>query len=98
MCSSDLGEIHGDQPQRGMTRRHLGHQLAEAREAGRDGIDLTTVPSNLRARRLYGSRGFRAAGEVDKIAGDGRVVRELRLVLSFRPGAAPGSRAFSPPR
>ena len=83
---------------RGLGGALLDLLVVEARAAGRDGIDLTTVPSNLRARRLYESRGFRAAGEVDNVAGDGRVVRELRLVLAFRPGAAPGSRAFSPPR
>jgi ribosomal protein S18 acetylase RimI-like enzyme len=60
-------------------------------------VELTTVPANLRAHRLYESRGFREIGEVDNIAGDGRVVRELRMLLPLRDGARPPERTFAPP-
>lgn len=82
---------------RGLGGALLDRLVAAARAAHRDGIELTTVPHNLRARGLYESRGFQVTGEVDNVAGDGRVVRELRLLLTFRSGARPPERRFAPP-
>jgi ribosomal protein S18 acetylase RimI-like enzyme len=58
---------------------------------------LTTVITNARAFRLYERAGFVLVGEVDNIAGDGRVVRERRMFLPLRPGARPPPREFKPP-
>lgn len=71
--------------------------IAEARAAGRAGLELTTVTTNARAFRLYGRVGFKLVGEVDNVAGDGRVVREYRMFLPLRPGAEPPVREFKPP-
>lgn len=83
---------------RGLGGALLDLLIDEARTAACDGLELTTVPANIRARRLYESRGFHVTGEVDNVAGDGRVVRELRMVLALRDGARPPERAFAPPR
>lgn len=82
---------------RGLGGALLDRLTGAARAAGRHGIELTTVPGNRRARALYASRGFREAGEVDNVAGDGRVVREVRMFLPLRPGAGPAERTFAPP-
>jgi hypothetical protein len=41
--------------------------------------------------------GFELVGEVDNVAGDGRVVREYRMFLALQPGARPPAREFKPP-
>jgi ribosomal protein S18 acetylase RimI-like enzyme len=71
--------------------------MSDARTAGRDAIELTTVPTNERALRLYHRVGFEEAGETDNIAGDGRIVRERRMFLALKPGACPRERSFKPP-
>lgn len=82
---------------RGLGSRLLDLLINEARAADREGIELTTVPANISARHLYESRGFRVAGEVDNVAGDGRIVRELRMFLPLHDGARPPERTFAPP-
>lgn len=82
---------------RGLGGALLDLLIKEAQASGCDGLELTTLPTNLRARRLYESRGFRVTGEVNNVAGDGRVVRELRMLLPLRDGARPPDRAFAPP-
>lgn len=82
---------------RGLGGALLDRLVAAAVVAARDGIELTTVPHNTRARSLYESRGFRVAGEVDNIAGDGRMVRELRMCLALRAGGRSPKRRFAPP-
>ena len=71
--------------------------VEEARRAARDGVELTTVTTNARAFRLYTRVGFALIGEVDNVAGDGRVVREYRMFLPLRPDAQPPGREFKPP-
>jgi ribosomal protein S18 acetylase RimI-like enzyme len=81
----------------GLGEAMLRHLIDDARAAGRDAIELTTVPSNVRAFRLYRRVGFAPIGDVDNVAGDGRVVREHRMFLALKPGARPGEREFKPP-
>ena len=71
--------------------------IEEARAAGRDAIELTTVLTNEHALHVYRRAGFAEVGETDNIAGDGRVVRERRMFLPLKPDARPGERAFQPP-
>jgi ribosomal protein S18 acetylase RimI-like enzyme len=71
--------------------------IREAETAGRAGLELTTVTGNARALHLYRKVGFDLAGEVDNVAGDGRVVREHRMFLALRSGARPPDRKFRPP-
>lgn len=75
----------------------LRRLIDDARASGRMAVELTTVPNNVRAFRLYRRVGFEPLGEVENIAGDGRVVRELRMFLPLRPGAQPPVRQFGPP-
>ena len=71
--------------------------IADAQAAGRDGIELTTVPENVRAFRLYERVGFRHVGDVENVAGDGRMVRERRMFLGLKPSVQPARREFKPP-
>jgi ribosomal protein S18 acetylase RimI-like enzyme len=71
--------------------------IEDARAANRDAIELTTVLTNERAFRLYRRMGFEEIGEVDNVAGDGRIVRERRMFLALKPGVRPSERAFKPP-
>ncbi len=71
--------------------------IDDARAGGRAGVELTTVRTNHRAFRLYQQMGFNLVGEVDNVAGDGRVVREYRMFLPLRTGAEPPAREFRPP-
>jgi ribosomal protein S18 acetylase RimI-like enzyme len=63
--------------------------IDEARLKGREGIELTTVLTNVRALQLYRRVGFEEIGEVDNVAGDGRIVRERRMFMALKPGARP---------
>jgi RimJ/RimL family protein N-acetyltransferase len=71
--------------------------IDEARSAGCDAIELTTVLKNELAFRLYRRIGFELLGEVDNVAGDGRTVRERRMLLALKPGVRPAARSFKPP-
>lgn len=81
----------------GLGGRMLARLIDDAREAGRLGIELTTVPGNQRAFQLYRRAGFVHLGDVDNVAGDGRIVREHRMFLPLQPGAQPPERHFGPP-
>ncbi len=81
----------------GLGEPMLRRLINDARAAGRAGVELTTVTTNDRAFRLYRRAGFELLGEVDNVAGDGRVVREHRMFRSLRPGARPPAREFKPP-
>lgn len=82
--------------------RKLGPQMMQiliddARAADRDGIELTTVVDNERAFSLYQSMGFKYLGDVDNVAGDGRVVTERMMFLAFKETARPSTHNFRPP-
>jgi len=82
---------------RGLGAQMLARLIADARAGGRMAVELTTVPGNDRARGLYQRAGFIFLGDVENVAGDGRMVREHRLFLPLQPGAQPPSRHFGPP-
>lgn len=81
----------------GLGESMLRHLIEDARAAGRAAVELTTVPGNIRAFRLYQRAGFIHLGDVSNVAGDGRVVREHRMFLPLQPGAQPPERQFGPP-
>ena len=62
----------------GLGRRLTEFAIAEAKEAGRGGIMLTTHISNLAAQSLYESLGFRLMGIYNKN------VQELLYLMNFR--------------
>lgn len=75
----------------------LHRLIEEARTAGCEAVELTTVLTNERAFRLYARVGFQSVGVVENIAGDGRVVRERQMFLPLRQDAVPKARSFKPP-
>jgi len=82
---------------RGLGGPMIRRLMEDARAAGRSAVELTTVPGNLRAFRLYQRAGFIHVGDVDNVAGDGRIVREHRMFCPLQPGAQPPARHFGPP-
>ncbi|MEY4940266.1 MAG: hypothetical protein RIQ93_2001 [Verrucomicrobiota bacterium] len=81
----------------GLGRPMLALLINDARAAGREAVELTTVLTNDRALRLYQRAGFQDVGVVENRAGDGRILRERRMFLALRPGATPAPRDFKPP-
>jgi ribosomal protein S18 acetylase RimI-like enzyme len=81
----------------GLGRQLMGILVEDARAAGKDGIELTTMLTNDRAFHLYRTVGFQYLGDVDNLTGDGRAVRERHMFLPLREGAAPSPREHGPP-
>ena len=52
---------------------------------------------NDRAYTLYEKMGFKSFGVVENKAGDGRIVKEWRMVYYFNPDAIPPERCHEPP-
>lgn len=71
--------------------------IDDAKAAGRDGIELTTMQHNDRAFALYRKMGFEHVGDVDNVTGDGRHVVERKMFLALKAGAKPSTREFRPP-
>jgi len=81
----------------GLGRAFMNILIEDAQSAGRDGIELTTVPKNVRAFALYRKLGFVHTRDTDNVAGDGRIVREHVMFLPLREGATAPIRNFEPP-
>jgi ribosomal protein S18 acetylase RimI-like enzyme len=81
----------------GLGKQFMRLLIEDAREEGRDGIDLTTMQRNDRAFSLYRKVGFDYVGDVKNVAGDGRVVCERRMFLPLKPAAEPPERDFQSP-
>ncbi len=81
----------------GLGAQMLDRLITEARAADRVGVELTTVTTNERAFRLYRRAGFQHLGEIENVAGDGRMVHEYQMFLSLKTGALPPDRTFQPP-
>ncbi len=81
----------------GLGRQMMALLIDAAREAGRDGIELTTMQHNDRAFALYQKMGFEHVGDVDNVTGDGRRVIERKMFLALKEGARPSDREFKPP-
>ena len=86
-------EFHGA----GVGRQLMQVLIDRAASAGKDGIDLTTLPDNDRAYGLYSSVGFEYIGDVENIEGNGKIVIERRMFYPLRPDVKPPERVFGPP-
>ena len=90
--------LHDEVQGAGLGRQMLNLLVAEAARLGRDGVDLTTLPTNDRAFRLYLSVGFRHIGFVDNPRAGGGVTVERVLRYTLNPAAAaPGRLANGRP-
>lgn len=81
----------------GLGAQMMAILIEDARAAGREGIELTTMQHNERAFALYRKMGFEHVGDVDNVTGDGRHVVERKMFLALKAGASPSTRAFKPP-
>lgn len=86
----------------GFQRRALGEQMMrllvrEARNTGRDGIELTTAMDNHGAFALHTKMGFVHYKDVENRVGDGRIVVERAMFYAIRPGAKPMEGIHGPP-
>jgi ribosomal protein S18 acetylase RimI-like enzyme len=88
-----LDAYHGP----GLGRQILTLLHGEARPAGRDGVELTTMPDNARAFALYQSVGFRYLRDVENIQGEGETVIERAMFYEIKPGARPMDGPHRPP-
>ena len=90
--------LHDEIQGAGLGRQMLNLLIAEAARLGRDGVDLTTLPANERAFRLYLSVGFQHIGYVDNPRAGGGVTVERVLRYTLDPAAAaPGRLANGRP-
>ncbi len=72
----------------------LGHKfmtilIEDAQQAGRDGIELTTMQDNDRAFHVYQKMGFQYLGDVENECGDGKIIIERAMFLPLKPDAKP---------
>jgi ribosomal protein S18 acetylase RimI-like enzyme len=81
----------------GLGRQAMALLLDDARESGRDGLELTTDLKNDRAYALYESCGFRFLRNVDNVTGDGSIRVERAMFLPLRPDARPMTEPHQPP-
>ncbi len=88
-----LDEYH----RQGLGRQIVELLIAEAERAGCSAVELTTVLDNEPAYNLYTSVGFKCLGQVDNVAGDGRVVREWHMYYPLKRGAVPPPREHCSP-
>lgn len=89
--------IHDEYQGKGLGKKLTQFLIDAARQSGRDGIELTTLPENHRAYALYESLGFRHYADVSNLAGDGRIVTERAMFLQFNPDASPSVDLHKPP-
>lgn len=81
----------------GLGRPMMELLIAQAREAGCEAIELTTMLDNERAFALYRKAGFEHFGDVENLQGNGEWVVEHAMIYRLQPGAAPMREAHRPP-
>lgn len=86
-----------DYQDQGLGRQMMSILLDHARQAGCDGVELTTMLDNDRAFALYQKMGFHYLGDVENIQGDGQVVVERAMFHPIVPGARPMDGPHRPP-
>jgi len=83
---------------KGLGKKMMEVLIQDAKRYKKDGILLTTVLTNEAAYQLYLKMGFRYLGDIDNIAGDGRVVRERKMFLPLHENCGqPTDDDFEPP-
>jgi RimJ/RimL family protein N-acetyltransferase len=81
----------------GLARPMLELLIAQAREAGCEAIELTTMLDNDRAFALYRKLGFEHFKDVENLQGNGEWVVERAMIYRLRPGAEPMQEPHRPP-
>lgn len=89
--------IAEDHQGQGLGKLLMSILLNDAKTAGCDGVELTTVLDNARAKALYEKVGFKCLGIVDNQSGDGRIVKEYHMLYLINPDASPPKRTHAPP-
>jgi ribosomal protein S18 acetylase RimI-like enzyme len=81
-----IGMLDGYQG-KGLGRQMMAMLIDAGREAGCEGIELTTMLDNDRAFALYQKMGFRYYGDVENVTGDGTKIVERGMFYEIKPGA-----------
>jgi ribosomal protein S18 acetylase RimI-like enzyme len=81
----------------GLGRGMMDTLLAAARQAGRDGVELTTCLDNERAFALYKKVGFEYYADVKNMQGQGKWVVERAMFYRIKPDAQPMQEPHQPP-
>ena len=88
-----LDEYHGQ----GLGKQIMEKLIEDAKAANCDAIELTTALDNKPAYALYEKVGFKCLGQVDNIAGDGRVIKEWHMYYPIKPNVVPPPRKHCSP-
>ncbi len=81
----------------GLGKQMMERLISDAKEAGCNGIELTTALDNKAAYSLYEKVGFKCLGQVDNVAGDGRVLKEWHMYYPIKPDVLPPPREHCAP-
>lgn len=82
---------------RGLGPQMLRLLVDQARSAGCEAVELTTLPDNRDAFAVYQTFGFRYIGDVENRSGDGRMLIERAMLYEILPGARPMDRPHGAP-
>jgi ribosomal protein S18 acetylase RimI-like enzyme len=81
----------------GLGKKLMEILIQDARDAGKDGIELTTAPDNAAGFALYQKMGFQYLGDVNNYDGNGQLIIERDMFLPLKPGARHRPREHKPP-
>lgn len=68
----------------GLGRQFMTILLEDAKTAGQDGVELTTMLDNDRAFHVYQKVGFQYIGNVQNVVGDGSIVTERAMFYPLK--------------
>lgn len=81
----------------GLGGKLMHHLINLAEKQGCSTIELTTALDNKPARILYEKVGFKVAGKVENVSGDGKVAPEWHMIYNIKPGVIPPPRTHDSP-
>ena len=73
----------------GLGRQFMAILIEDAKAAGREGVELTTMLDNDRAFHVYQKAGFQYIGNVENVVGDGSIVTERAMFYPLKKNAQP---------
>lgn len=88
-----LDEFHGQ----GLGGQLMRHLIEAAKNGNCEAVELTTALDNIPGLALYEKIGFKRNGQVENLAGDGRVITEWLMFYPIKSGVVPPPREHCAP-